>query len=73
MSSDWFGCVLVIPFYVAKVFSDTTLNLHQVQKLTFSLGIVLVCVWKVIIEPIYLGNVTNAGKGDCYAKMTTLL
>ena len=53
--------------------TDTTLNLHQVQKLTFSLGIVLVCVWKVIIEPIYLGNVTNAGKGDCYAKMTTLL
>lgn len=53
--------------------TDTILNLHQVQKLTFSLGIVLVCVWKVIIEPIYFGDVTYAGKGDCYAKMTTLL
>ena len=23
VSSDWFGCVLVISFYVAKVFSDS--------------------------------------------------
>jgi len=53
--------------------TDTTLNLYQVQKLTFSLDIVLVCVWKVIIELIYLRGVTNADKVDCYAKMTTLL
>ena len=65
----------LLSVFGAKILNktDTTLNLYQVQKLTFSLGIVLVCVWKVIIEPIYLGNVTNAGKGDCYAKMTTLL
>jgi len=53
--------------------TDTTLNLHQVQKLTFSLDIVLVCAWKVIIELIYLRNATNVVKVDCYAKMTTLL
>ena len=53
--------------------TDTALNSQQVPKLTFSLDTVLVCVWKVIIEPIYLGNATNAGKVDCYAKMTTPL
>ena len=64
----------LLSVFGAKILNktDTTLNLHQVQKLTFSLDIVLVCVWKVIIEPIYLRNVTNVGKVDCYAKMATL-
>ena len=64
----------LLSVFGAKILNktDTTLNLYQVQKLTFSLDIVLVCVWKVIIEPIYLRNVTNVGKVDCYAKMTTL-